>query len=103
MLNPKCFLQAKSLNKFLLIDKANFTDQISSKYIEKTRTNTIINICKQNEDIVIERLGKFNRLQKSGVYIAFPIIDKIRYVFDNRELTIPIEPLQLRHFLRISI
>jgi regulator of protease activity HflC (stomatin/prohibitin superfamily) len=77
------------------INKKSFSESIqaiTSKYIVSNRTNTIINICKQNEDIVIERLGKFNRLQKSGIFIAIPIIDKIRYVFDNRELTIPIEP-----------
>lgn len=72
--------------------KKFFSITDSSKYITKNRFNTIINMCQQNEDIVIERLGKFSRLQRSGLFLAFPFIDKIRYVFDNRELTIPIEP-----------
>jgi regulator of protease activity HflC (stomatin/prohibitin superfamily) len=74
------------------LNQKYLSKNFSSQFIQQNRVNTLINICKQNEDIVIERLGRFHRLQKSGIFFAFPIIDKIRYVFDNRELTIPIDP-----------
>ncbi len=41
--------------------------------------------------MVTERLGKFHKIQQPGWFIAIPLIDKIRYVHDMRELTIPIE------------
>jgi regulator of protease activity HflC (stomatin/prohibitin superfamily) len=63
----------------------------STKIISST-PNFIINICNQNDNIIIERLGKFNRIQKPGIFFAIPIVDKLKYVIDMRELTIPIEP-----------
>jgi regulator of protease activity HflC (stomatin/prohibitin superfamily) len=69
-----------------------FAKYFSSNYIQIDRTNFAINICKQNENIIVERFGQFLRLQKSGIFFAFPFIDRLRYVFDNRELTIPIDP-----------
>jgi regulator of protease activity HflC (stomatin/prohibitin superfamily) len=66
----------------------NFSD---GKYIS-TRPNFILNICNQSDNIVIERLGKFHKIQKPGIFLAIPILDKLRYVIDIRELTISIEP-----------
>lgn len=70
------------------ITKFNFTNK---NYI-RSAPNFIINICNQNDNIIIERLGKYSRLQKPGIFLAIPLIDKLRYVIDMRELTIPIEP-----------
>jgi regulator of protease activity HflC (stomatin/prohibitin superfamily) len=56
------------------------------------RPNFFINICSQNENIVIERLGKFKRVQKPGIFIAIPFIDKLKYCIDSRELTVQITP-----------
>ena len=62
-----------------------------TKYI-RSKHNTIINICNQNEKIIIERFGKFLSVQNPGLFLAIPLIDKIKYVFDTRELTIPLSP-----------
>lgn len=37
----------------------------------------------QNHVAIVERLGKFNRVQKQGVNIRIPIIESIRYVADD--------------------
>ncbi len=42
--------------------------------------------------MVVERLGKFDRVEKPGWFIAIPFLDSIRYVHDMRELTLPIQP-----------
>lgn len=73
--------------------KHNFSDEaITRKYIMKDRINCLLNICNQNENIVVERFGKFYSLKKPGFFFAIPIIDKLKYVLDIRELTIPIAP-----------
>lgn len=56
------------------------------------KVNTILNICPHREEMIIERLGKFHSQKKSGYFFAIPLIDKIKYVVDMRELTIPIDP-----------
>eukprot|EP01006_Ploeotia_vitrea_P032022 TRINITY_DN642_c0_g1_i2.p1 TRINITY_DN642_c0_g1~~TRINITY_DN642_c0_g1_i2.p1 ORF type:complete len:353 (+),score=48.74 TRINITY_DN642_c0_g1_i2:114-1061(+) len=56
------------------------------------KKNTIINICGQNEEMIIERFGKFHRKQKPGVFACVPLIDRIPYRVDMRELTIPVHP-----------
>jgi regulator of protease activity HflC (stomatin/prohibitin superfamily) len=70
------------------------TDKIlslSGRYM-RSRMNTLINICNQNENIVVERLGKFHRIQKPGIFLALPILDKLQFIIDIREITIPIDP-----------
>jgi regulator of protease activity HflC (stomatin/prohibitin superfamily) len=42
--------------------------------------------------MVIERLGKLRRVQKPGLFFAIPLIDKIRFVIDMREVAIKITP-----------
>lgn len=78
-----------SVNNFIKFNSKKFST--SSTFIT-TRINSLINICQQNENIVIERLGKFNRVQKPGIFLAIPFLDKLKYVIDIRELTIPITP-----------
>lgn len=56
------------------------------------RANYFINICSQNENIVIERFGKFSRIQKPGFFLAIPYIDRLKYSIDMREITVPIDP-----------
>lgn len=58
----------------------------------KSKLNTIINICPQGHKMIIERLGKYLRTQEPGLFLAIPLVDRIRYTFDMRELTIPIDP-----------
>lgn len=55
------------------------------------RSKTILNICPQSQNIVIERLGKFLRVQGPGLFWAFPFIDKL-YAVEIREIAFPIIP-----------
>ena len=38
-------------------------------------------------------MGQYNRVQQSGFYFSVPMIEKIAYVVDMREKSIPIAPL----------
>lgn len=58
----------------------------------KPRVNKIVNICAQNENIIIERLGKFLRVQGPGLFFSIPYLDKLKYCIDCRELTVPVSP-----------
>jgi len=72
----------------------NFSKQCFTTNVKYIRSspNLLINICNQNDNIIIERLGKYHRIQTPGIFFAIPFLDKLRYVIDTRELTIPIEP-----------
>ena len=50
-----------------------------------TRSNTLINMCRQGEQIVVERLGKFHKVVGPGYFFAVPLIDRLAYVVDTRE------------------
>ena len=58
----------------------------------KSRGNTVINICSQNENIIVERLGKFQRVQGPGLFFAIPFFDRLKYCVDIRELTVQVRP-----------
>lgn len=88
----KCNSSNSSISKFVKYKFSDNSDYITKKYIIKDRINFLLNICNQNENIVVERFGKFYSLQKPGFFFAIPIIDKLKYVVDIRELTIPIMP-----------
>ncbi len=79
------------MKKFNFYNCSKQSFNTSVKYI-RSSPNFIVNICNQNDNIIIERLGKYHRIQTPGIFFAIPIIDKLRYVIDTRELTIPIEP-----------
>lgn len=57
-----------------------------------SRKNTILNVCSQNENVLIERLGKFHRVQGPGLFFAIPFFDKLKYCVDIRELTVTVHP-----------
>lgn len=57
----------------------------------RRKGNTLLNICSQGQIHLIERFGKFNRIQHSGLYAALPLVEQIT-VIDMREKAIPIEP-----------
>lgn len=81
-----------STQTFKLVSKSNF-NQISIRYYSRvSKHNTIINICPQGCEMIIERLGKYLRTQKPGLFLALPLIDRISYTFDMREKTISIDP-----------
>lgn len=53
--------------------------------------NTILNVCPQASEAVIETLGKFSRIETAGWFFAVPFFQKVRLV-DKKEITIPITP-----------
>lgn len=63
-----------------------------SKTSQVSKYNTVINICPQGYEMVIERLGRYLRTQEPGLFLAIPLIDRISYTFDMREKTISIDP-----------
>ncbi len=54
--------------------------------------NTLLNVCPQGEKMVIERLGKYERVQDSGWFLAIPLVDRIAYRVDTREKAMKIPP-----------
>ena len=57
-----------------------------------SRTNTVINVCPQGQQMVVERLGKLSDVKEGGFFIAIPFIDTIQYVVDMREKALSINP-----------
>lgn len=55
------------------------------------KRNTLLNICPEGDRMVVERMGKFNRVENPGWFLSIPIFEKIWRV-NMRELTIPITP-----------
>jgi regulator of protease activity HflC (stomatin/prohibitin superfamily) len=58
----------------------------------KSRRVTVINVCSQGEQMVVERLGKLNDVKTGGWFFAIPLIDSITYVVDMREKALSITP-----------
>ena len=56
-------------------------------------TNTIIKFVPQEEAWIVERMGKFHRILPPGLAILAPIIDKISYVQNLKEMALEL-PLQ---------
>lgn len=52
---------------------------------------TII-IVQERENVIIERLGKFHRLLKPGIYFLIPFFDKAAYIQEVREQVLDIPP-----------
>jgi regulator of protease activity HflC (stomatin/prohibitin superfamily) len=60
----------------------------------KTKMNTLLNVCPQGEQMVVERLGKFDAVKEGGWFIAIPLVDQITFVVDMREKALSIPPQQ---------
>ena len=58
----------------------------------RTKMNTVLNVCPQGEQMVVERLGKFDSVREGGWWLAIPIIDQITFVVDMREKALSIAP-----------
>jgi regulator of protease activity HflC (stomatin/prohibitin superfamily) len=56
------------------------------------KQNTIINVCNEGQRMVVERLGKLQKIEGGGYFFALPILDEIRYVIDMREKSLVIAP-----------
>jgi regulator of protease activity HflC (stomatin/prohibitin superfamily) len=61
----------------------------------KQKTNTILNICPQQNAMIVERLGKLHTINKDGFFFAIPFVDQIKYCIDCREQTLDIVPLKV--------
>lgn len=57
-----------------------------------SQANTVLNICPQGKTMVVERLGKLQRIEEGGWFVAVPFIDSIRFVIDMREKALSIHP-----------
>jgi hypothetical protein len=75
--------------------------QLSLKFVDidddfelwpRRSVNTLLNVCPQGEQMVIERLGKFHSTRSGGWFLAIPVIDNIRFVVDMRERALNIQP-----------
>ena len=58
----------------------------------RTKMNTVLNVCPQGEQMVVERLGKFDSVREGGWWLAIPVIDQITFVVDMREKALSIAP-----------
>lgn len=54
-------------------------------YVAILTTATVVKFVRQQEVLVIERLGRYNRTLTAGVNIVWPIVERVAYVFDLRE------------------
>merc|ERR1711976_143044 len=57
----------------------------------KWSPNTIINFCDQGSEIVVERFGRFHRVENAGVFFAIPLIERCTKI-DRREMVVTIDP-----------
>jgi regulator of protease activity HflC (stomatin/prohibitin superfamily) len=51
-----------------------------------------IQVIRQQRVGVVERLGKFKRTLEPGPHLVVPVVDKVRYNLDMRELVVPFPP-----------
>jgi regulator of protease activity HflC (stomatin/prohibitin superfamily) len=58
----------------------------------RSKANTIVNVCPQGSQMVVERLGKFKKVEEGGWFFAIPAVDDIRFVVDMREKALSITP-----------
>lgn len=54
---------------------------------------TVVKFVRQQETVVIERLGRYNRTLTAGINIVWPIVERVAYVFDLREqvMEVPVQ------------
>jgi regulator of protease activity HflC (stomatin/prohibitin superfamily) len=85
--NPRDHSRRRVLIHFVAADRG-----IDVYNYPRGAANTIINVCHQGQAAVVERFGKFHKSVKPGLFFALPLIDRIAYVVDTREMTIGVEP-----------
>ncbi|RKP21531.1 stomatin-like protein 2 [Rozella allomycis CSF55] len=65
------------------------TNQITRqqfRFYRVNRSNTVINFVPQQEAWVVERFGKFHCVLDPGISVLFPIVDKIAYAHNLKEV-----------------
>ncbi|MES1908577.1 MAG: hypothetical protein MHM6MM_001486 [Cercozoa sp. M6MM] len=58
----------------------------------RSKVNTLINVCPEGTQIIVERFGRYLRTESPGLFAAIPVIDKLAYMIDMREKTCEIDP-----------
>ena len=73
-------------------DTSSFSRGGSLDIWPREALNTVLNICPQGNNIVVERLGKFHAVKPPGWFVSIPLVDRLAYVVDMREKAIEIDP-----------
>ncbi len=59
-------------------------------YVGVLTAVTIVKFVRQQEVLVIERLGRYNRTISAGINVVWPAVERVAYVFDLREQVIDV-------------
>jgi regulator of protease activity HflC (stomatin/prohibitin superfamily) len=59
-------------------------------YVGVLTAVTIVKFVRQQEVLVIERLGRYNRTISAGINVVWPAVERVAYVFDLREHVIDV-------------
>jgi len=59
-------------------------------YSDNTPWNTVVLFVPQQEAWVVERMGKYNSVLEPGINFLIPVLDKIKYVQNLKELAIDV-------------
>jgi regulator of protease activity HflC (stomatin/prohibitin superfamily) len=54
-------------------------------YVAILTVATVVKFVRQQETLVIERLGRYNRTLTAGINIVWPAVERVAYMFDLRE------------------
>jgi len=57
-----------------------------------SKFNTVINVARRTIVHIIERIGRYSRAVREGLYFALPLVEKVVAVVDEREMVIKIDP-----------
>jgi regulator of protease activity HflC (stomatin/prohibitin superfamily) len=84
------FMQVATLPKRFYTGISDYEEDLNMW--PRGKQNTIINVCNEGQRMVVERLGKLQKIEGGGYFFALPILDEIRYVIDMREKSLVIAP-----------
>ncbi|MBO0733534.1 MAG: paraslipin [Methylocapsa sp.] len=59
-------------------------------YVAILTAAVIVKFVRQQEVVVIERLGRYNRTLTAGINIVWPVVERVAYIFDMREQVIDV-------------
>ncbi|CAP21092.2 Protein CBR-STL-1 [Caenorhabditis briggsae] len=78
------------LNSSALLRSSTLSLAVTSSRQAHAAHNTVINFVPQQEAWVVERMGKFYKILEPGLNFLLPIIDRIKFVQNLREIAIEI-------------
>jgi regulator of protease activity HflC (stomatin/prohibitin superfamily) len=59
-------------------------------YVAILTVATTVKFVRQQESLVIERLGRYNRTLTAGINLVWPVVERVAYAFDLREQVIDV-------------